>query len=137
MSFLLGLSISAIEFCRQHSSEVRENHLSAIRRKALHKHELHIPQAAELTTYLEFDILTRGHLRMPTNSVCPKSRHRSPRAASNNTVCYHALSLRRLATDVADFCDPDTEYPHALDLNTQRWIHVLVRRRSSEEPRVG
>src|SRR3546814_111211 len=123
-AFELGLSISAIEYCRQHSSEVRENHLSAIRRKALHKHELHIPQAAELTKYLEFDILKRGHLRMPTNPVCHKRRPRTPRAAYKNNVCFHALSLRRLATEDAAFCDHDTEYPPALDLIKQGWIHV-------------
>src|SRR3546814_5146525 len=67
----------------------------------LHKHELHIPQAAELTKYLEFDILKRGHLRMPTNPVCHKRRPRTPRAAYKNNVCFHALSLRRLATEDA------------------------------------
>src|SRR3546814_5096289 len=75
-AFELGLSISAIEYCRQHSSEVRENHLSAIRRKALHKHELHNPQADELTKYLELDIMKRGNQRMPTKPGCHKKSGR-------------------------------------------------------------
>src|SRR3546814_15144373 len=88
-AFELGLSISAIEYCRQHSSEVRENHLSAIRRKALHTHELHIPQAAELTKYLEFDLLKRCHLRIPTNPVCHNRRPRNSEARHGWKGCVN------------------------------------------------
>src|SRR3546814_20370820 len=72
-AFELGLSISAIEYFRQHSSEVRENHLRALRRKALPKHELHITQAADLTNYLEYETLKRRNLPMPTTQLCPQN----------------------------------------------------------------